>query len=74
MERIAAFVIVGLSLIVLADIEQLSTLSVAFAYLILLSVLMLAGPTAFGRLSSLVGAPSTTINPSRNPGNSGGLI
>lgn len=60
MERIAAFVIVGLSLIVLADIDSMSTIAVAFAYLILLSVLMLAGPVAFGRLSALVGAPGAT--------------
>lgn len=73
MERIAAFVIVGLTLIVLADIEQLSSIAVAFAYLILLSVLMLAGPAAFARLSALVTAPSFNSR-TRSPGSSGGLI
>lgn len=57
MERIAAGIVVGLMLIIVADIEPLSPIAVAFAYLILLSVLMTAGPTAFKRISSLVGAP-----------------
>lgn len=68
MERLAAFVIVGLALVVAADIEQTSTIAIAFAYLILLVIAMYSGPTAFGRLSLLVtGKP--TINSRGGVGN-----
>jgi len=59
MERIAAGAIVFLSLTILADIPATSRLAVAFAYVILLSAALTVGPTAFGRISELVGAPRT---------------
>lgn len=54
-KRVAAFTIVTLFLIIAADYESTATLAVAFAYLILLSALFAAGPTAFARITKAVG-------------------
>lgn len=60
MQRIAAGVVVFLSLTILADLPATSELAVAFAYLILLSAALTVGPVAFARVSSLVGgAPAS---------------
>lgn len=57
-QRVAAFIVVGAMLIILADFETTGTLAVAFAYLFLLSTLYLVGPVALGRLQELIGAPA----------------
>ncbi len=54
-QRVAAFVVVTLSLLVAADLPQTAELAVAFAYLIMVGVLVAAGPTAFARISTLTG-------------------
>jgi hypothetical protein len=58
-QRIAAFVIVGVFLVVAADYETTAPLAVGFAYLFLLSTLYLVGPVAFSRLQTVIGAKST---------------
>lgn len=68
MERIFAGGVVFFGLVIAADIESISTVAVAFAYLILLSSLMAVGPIAFGRISSLVGAAPTGGNAGSHPG------
>lgn len=55
-QRVAAFVIVGVSLVILADFETTASLAVAFAYLFLLSTLFLVGPVAAARLQQAIGA------------------
>lgn len=55
-QRVAAFVIFGVMLVVLADYPTTAPIAVGFAYLFLLSVLVLVGPIAFGRLQALIGA------------------
>lgn len=55
-QRIFAGAVVFFVLVIAADIEQTSTLAVAFAYVILLSVFWTAGPVAFRRISNAVGA------------------
>ncbi len=59
MERAAAFVIVGTSLVILADFETTGPIAVAFGYLILLSSLILVGPIAAQRLQEMIGAKPT---------------
>jgi hypothetical protein len=54
-QRVAAFGIVGVMLIVAADYETTAPIAVGFAYLFLLSTLYLVGPIAFGRLQELIG-------------------
>lgn len=63
-ERIAAWGVVIFALIVLAEFNATAELSVAFAYLILLSVLLTVGPVAFDNISKMF-----TAQPS---GSSGG--
>ena len=72
MERIAGFTIVFVVLITIADIPAMAPLAVAFAWVIFLSALMLVGPIAAERLSSLLGA--TTLKDTQSPGAAGGLI
>lgn len=52
-ERIAAWGVVIFTLIVLAEFNSTAELSVAFAYLILLSVLLTVGPVAFDNISKM---------------------
>ena len=59
MERVAAFVIVGTSLVILADFETTGPIAVAFGYLILLSSLVLVGPIAAERLQTVIGVKPT---------------
>lgn len=54
-QRLFAGGVVFFALVIAADIEQLSPLAVAFAYVILLSVIWSAGPVAFRRISNAVG-------------------
>lgn len=58
-QRVIAGGIVFFSLVLLADIEPLATLAVAFALLILIATAMTVGPVAFGRVSELVGGTNT---------------
>lgn len=51
-QRVGAFIIVTLFLIIAADIEATQTLAVAFAYLILLSALFAKGTLVFQRLTA----------------------
>lgn len=60
--RIIGGTVVFLTLIIVADIEPLSQLAVAFAYLILFSAIWGVGPVAFARISSMVGS-GNAINP-----------
>lgn len=53
-QRIAAWGVVVFVLIVFAEFDATAELSVAFAYLILLSVLLTVGPVAFDNLSKMV--------------------
>ena len=53
-QRVVGFAVVALVLFMAADFPTTSELAVAFAYLIMLSALIAAGPAAFGRISSLV--------------------
>lgn len=55
-QRVAAFIIVGMFLVIMADYETTAPIAVGFAYLFLLSSLILVGPVAFGRLQTLIGA------------------
>jgi hypothetical protein len=55
-QRIAAWGVVVFTLIVLAEFDVTAELAVAFAYLILLSVLLTVGPVAFDNLSKMVKA------------------
>lgn len=52
-QRLAAWGFVIFTLIVLAEFNATAELSVAFAYLILLSVLLTVGPVAFDNLSKM---------------------
>lgn len=54
-QRVAAFVIVGASLVILADFPTTAPIAVGFAYLFLLSTLILVGPIAAQRLQSMIG-------------------
>lgn len=53
MERLAAGAFVFFVLIVAADFSATASLAVAFAYLILISSLLVVGPAAFNHLSTL---------------------
>lgn len=64
-QRLIAGGVVFFSLVLLADIEPLATLAVAFALLILIATAMTVGPVAFGRISELVGAKSGGTGPSK---------
>lgn len=54
MERIAGGAFVFFVLIVGADFDTTAPIAVAFAYLILISALLLKGPAAFANLSKIV--------------------
>lgn len=54
MTRIIAAGIVFFVLVVASDLDETSELAVAFAYVILLSAALTAGPVAFARISDLV--------------------
>lgn len=54
-QRVTAFVIVGVMLVILADFPATASLAVAFAYLFFLATLFLVGPVAFARLQSAIG-------------------
>lgn len=54
-QRVAAFVIAGSMLVILADFETTAPIAVGFAYLFLLATLFLVGPVAFARLQSMIG-------------------
>ena len=73
MERVAAGIVVFLTLVILADNETTAPIAVSFAYIILLASAMSVGPVAFGRISSLVGA-QPALPATKSPGSSGGLI
>lgn len=57
-QRVAAFVLVGVSLVIMADYGPTAPIAVGFAYLFLLSTLYLVGPVAFERLQKMIGAPA----------------
>lgn len=59
MERVIAGGVLFFSLILVADIDPLAEIAVAFAYLILLSATMTVGPVAFARISKMVGGSSS---------------
>lgn len=48
-------------LVAAADFEATSEIAAAFAVLLLVSVLLIYGPAAFGWLSSVVGAPAAVV-------------
>jgi hypothetical protein len=57
-QRVAAFAIVAVSLVILADYDTTAPIAVGFAYLFLLSTLYLVGPVAMSRLQSMIGVKS----------------
>jgi len=59
-QRLAAWGVLAFTLIVLAEFPTTSELAVAFGYLILVSVLLTAGPAAFANLSRMTGGSSDT--------------
>lgn len=67
MQRVGAFTIAAVMLVILADFPTTAGLAVAFAWLIFLSTLYLIGPVAFGRLQSFIGAatPAPTTAPTK---------
>lgn len=62
-QRVTAFVIVGVMLVVAADYDTTAPLAVGFAYLILLTAVYFVGPIAFGRLQDMTGASSPAATP-----------
>jgi len=52
-QRTGAFVIVAMFLVIASDFDTTAELAVAFAYLILISSLLVVGPAAFANLSKL---------------------
>lgn len=62
-QRVAAFATVAVMLVILADFDTTASLAVAFAYLFLLSTLILVGPVAFARLQEMIGASSPLPSP-----------
>lgn len=59
-QRIAAGIFVGFVLIVAADYNATAPIAVGFAYLILISTLMLVGPAAFENIQRMIGQTSVT--------------
>jgi hypothetical protein len=73
-QQVAAFIIAGSMLVILADFETTAPIAVGFAYLFLLSTLFLVGPTAFGRLQTLIGASPTGSTSGATGGGSGRIL
>lgn len=66
-QRVVAFGVVGFALIVASDFETTGPLAAAFAGVILLSTVMLVGPVAFNRVSTLVGGSVAARQTARRP-------
>jgi hypothetical protein len=63
-QRIAGGIVVAMFLVIASDFDATAQLAVAFAYLILISSLLVVGPAAFENLSRMVGSTRTvTTNP-----------
>lgn len=62
--QLVGFGILFFTLIVASDFDATAPLAVAFAYLILLAVLMTAGPIAMQRLAALMGPDTVSGSPS----------
>lgn len=69
MQRVAAFTVAGVMLVILADFPTTSPLAVAFAWLIFLSTLYLVGPVAMERVQAFITPKSA---PASIGGTSGG--
>lgn len=52
--RVAGAIVVAMFLVIASDFDPTAELAVAFAYLILISSLLVIGPQAFANLSALV--------------------
>lgn len=70
--RLFAGVFVGFVLIVASDFETTAPIAVGFAYLFLLSTLMIVGPAAFGNVQRLVGSPPSALSATAPSGTGGG--
>lgn len=60
-QRFMAWSVVAFSLIVLAEVPSTAQLSVAFAYLILISVLLTVGPAAFANIQAMFGDTGRSV-------------
>jgi hypothetical protein len=60
-QRFMAWGVVAFSLIVLAEVPSTSQLAVAFAYLILVSVLLTVGPSAFANIQAMFGDSNGSV-------------
>lgn len=72
-QRVAAFVVFGTFLVIMADFPSTAPLSVAFAYLFLIATFFLVGPVAFERIQRQFGVlPPSATGVTTVPGAHGG--